>query len=73
MQKRLSLKITSTSSCFDINQLDKEKINEMIKIHLLSYEVNEKNLHLFINKIEIGHLEKSDTGAYQNLKIYYKF
>ena len=34
----------------------------MIKNHLPSYEVNEKTLHLFINKIEVGHLEKSDTG-----------
>lgn len=73
MQKRLSQKITSTSSCFDIKRIDKEKINEMIKNHLLSYEVNEKTLHLFINKIEIGHLEKSDTGSYQKVKIYYKF
>ena len=73
MQKRLSLEITSTSRCFDIKRIDKEKTTEIIKNHLLSYEVNEKTLHLFINKIEVGHLEKSNTGSYQKVKIYYKF
>lgn len=74
IQKSLMHEITgSTSTPKDMLNTDLNNIRENVQEYLYGCIWNEKNIKLFIKKIEVGYLDKTPVGTHQKITIYYRF
>ena len=73
-QKFLMQKITADSLVYhEISNVDEDSFKNKIKEFLRSPPINRNMLTLFIERIEIGHLEKILSETKQKINLYYRF
>ena len=74
-QRALLLKLTATPTDLLRNpNIDIDYIKTMINNHLAQLSLDKTIINLFVEKIEIGHLEKdSSSKATQSITIHYRF
>lgn len=74
IQRNLINEITGmTNAPIKSSDTDLDDIKRNLPNPLFAGKIDEKSIKLFVNRIEIGHLEKRATDTYQTIKIHYLF
>lgn len=73
-QKYLMRKIININTRKNtLPKFNSDDFKNAVKEYLVSYQIDEKTLKLFVEKILVGHLEKNSCGTEQTINIFYRF